>query len=732
MELTRQQGPLRRMLGRTVLGLAATVATLAFLAPTPIAVADPQSDAVGAIDAAWTAAGGDTSPLGAKDGDVYPVGPGFAQNFAGGAIFFTPDTGARIVTGAILDKYRSLGGPDGSDLGFPNMDEGPGRVSPDSRNVTFSAADKPVIFWTPDTGAWVVRGPINAAWDALGGSAGALGVPTADETYDGDVISQTFTGGRLSYDGRSQKFTSDPPDLAGQLTDVTVPGDGTTAINAAYRAAGGPDGPLGAREGDQYPIGADGIGQNFAGGKIFYSPTVGAHAVTGAILEKYESAGGPAGDLGFPNAGEADGGVPDSRVSSFAAPDNPVIFWTQANGAVIVRGSMKAAWDKLGGATGALGVPVADQTGDENSVSQKFSGGQVTFDVKAGKFSTDPPNLAESLGGIEVPTPVPGTPALPAPASEKDNALAFHTWWLWWIIPLALLIVASLVTWLLMTARRRRAAALPESQFGEPTDADAAPIYGTPTDGGHWSPAVSEHDDEPHGERHDEPEDSAYLSSRPVWPGSEAPQAPPNPWSDLAGDSASATAAIGGIEHELFTHRGVDDVLDVQEVRDVDEDAPLLVDEDEDPDTVDTAPTRVQSDPDEEPSGRHAAVADAPRPGSLFEPVNPATPPPSHHRAEVMEPDIAAEEPDEEPDDDLYADYRDEASEPREAAVAPPSIHLPLADPQEAPQGYPVKGSMTKGVYVTPDSAAYDELVAEIWFASVEYAEANGFTRSER
>ena len=39
------------------------------------------------------------------------------------------------------------------------------------------AADNPVIFWTPDTGARVVRGPINAAWDKLGGSAGQLGVP---------------------------------------------------------------------------------------------------------------------------------------------------------------------------------------------------------------------------------------------------------------------------------------------------------------------------------------------------------------------------------------------------------------------------------------------------------------------------------------------------------------------------------------------------------------------------
>ena len=40
-----------------------------------------------------------------------PIGGGFGQNYAGGKIFFTPDTGAHIMAGAILEKYESLGGP---------------------------------------------------------------------------------------------------------------------------------------------------------------------------------------------------------------------------------------------------------------------------------------------------------------------------------------------------------------------------------------------------------------------------------------------------------------------------------------------------------------------------------------------------------------------------------------------------------------------------------------------
>ncbi|OOK82371.1 LGFP repeat family protein [Mycobacterium kansasii] len=133
--------------------------------------------------------------------------------------------------------------------------------------------------------------------------------------------------------------------------------DPTAAINMAWRAAGGAAGPLGAKKGAPYPIGGDGIAQDFVGGKIFFSPATGANAVEGAILAKYESLGGPvSSDLGFPIANESDGGItPASRIAAFSAADKPVIFWTPDHGAFVVRGAMKAAWDKLKGATGKLG-----------------------------------------------------------------------------------------------------------------------------------------------------------------------------------------------------------------------------------------------------------------------------------------------------------------------------------------------------------------------------------------
>lgn len=827
--MTTQRNPLRWAFGL----LAATCAAVALVAPfAPTAHADPQGDATAAIDQAWTAAGGDTSPLGPRAGGIYPAGAGFGQDFVNGAVFFSPATGARSVFGAILEKYRSLGGPADSDLGFPNIDEGPGRA-PESRNVTFNGVDSPVIFWTPQTGAWVVRGILNTAWDRVGGSSGPLGVPVEDEVYAGGTISQRFAGGQLTYDTAARTWTTTPPELAGQLGDLQLPNDATSSIDVAWRVAGGQGGQLGAKDGAQYPVG-DGAGQNFAGGKIFFSPETGAHVVSGTILEKYEAAGGPTGELGFPTANEVDGDIPGSRVSTFGAPDAPAIVWTPENGAIVVRGAMKAAWDKLGGSGGDLGVPLADQTGDD-TITQNFSGGQVTWNSANNTFSTQPPELAEQLTGLDVPQQTaPSAPATPPAAAETDNedngtgsGFVWRSWYLWVLIPLAVLIVASLLALLVTRLRRSRqqsvdapsgpvvAERFDDEDYENPSsvardDDDAAPD---------WTSTAGDRDSGPtplFGGA--EPDDTDYLSSRPPWASRDSG---PRPWSEPVIPTAGVPANVAG--PDLFTHHGAHEVA---------EDFSADIDE-TDPDSVDTAPTAVQSDEDEH-SGRHAAVgvddsssdsssqwsADddsyVPGPNSLFAPVYGAVPPPisadvdehGEEQARDVAPgsdyaDVYAEEDRAEEDraqedraeeDYVEADYakedyaeevdRDEAvadepvetfsdyspptyspptysspsyppplySQPEysqpsysapesaqpeslwseaEPEVAPPAIHLPLDDPDEAPEGYPVKGSMRTGTYHTPDSGSYDVTVAEIWFASAELAEANGFNRAE-
>ena len=109
-----------RALLNTAIGRTAAVlltAALAFVL-APVAAATPESDAADAINQTYDASGGTTGPMGPSDGGFYPIGGGFGQNFAGGKIFFTPDTGAHIMGGAILEKYESLGGAADGDLGF--------------------------------------------------------------------------------------------------------------------------------------------------------------------------------------------------------------------------------------------------------------------------------------------------------------------------------------------------------------------------------------------------------------------------------------------------------------------------------------------------------------------------------------------------------------------------------------------------------------------------------------
>ena len=680
--MTRLSSSLSRMVGRLALGVAVAAAAAGLVVPK--ALASPESDAADAITNAWNAAGGAGSVVGAQDGEVYQVGAGYAQKFSGGKIFFTPETGARLLYGAVLDKYESLGGPADSDLGFPTMDEVAGLIGPDSRVSTFGASDKPAIFWTPDTGAWAVRGPINAAWDKLGGSAGTLGVPAEDERYDGGAIRQRFTGGEVTWNTSTKSFTTEPPNLADNLVGLEVPIDPTTQINQAWRASGGLGGPLGARQGEQTSIGDNGAAQGYAGGKIFFTPDTGAHAVTGAILSEYESLGGPTGDLGLPVGAEADGGVPNSRISAFSAPDKPVIFWTPDTGAVVVRGAINAAWAKLGGATGTLGVPTGEQTLRGDTLTQKFSGGEISWNRATKEFSTKPSELAADLRGLELPEAVSQTPA-GAGSESADSGFTWQWWWLAIIVPL-LALLGLLALW----ARRRAPDADPQSGYDRT-----------------W--------------RTETPEDR--------WPDEGRGPGGGTDWSAPRDDDFAS-----------------------------------------DEDAIDTAPTRVPTEAElaefsggdfeddtawtaERGFGRHAAgatVAPAPWQLDLGEVGTP------RRRHAVDEPDEwvstaffgeRVEERYEERSDDRYGfsvsaeevvEFEPPTSQEPideqfdESADEPwrPAIHLPLADPYQAPEGYFIKANTHSGLYYTPESALYDNTLPEVWFASEDVAQANGFVRA--
>ncbi|MGN7779103.1 LGFP repeat-containing protein [Mycolicibacterium sp. 22603] len=719
--MTRQRTRLGSIAGRAaaVLVSAGLMAATVLLAPQ--ASATPEGDADAAITAAWdTAGGGAEGPLGPKDGGVYPAGPGFGQNFAGGKIFFTPQTGAHIMSGAILEKYEALGGPTG-DLGFPTIDEGPGRAA-DSRNVTFNAPDNPVIFWTPGTGARVVRGAINSAWDALGGSAGVLGVPADDETTDGDVVSQKFTGGQISWDRKTRAFTTTPPELAAQLGAVQVPSDAASAIAAARRAAGGELGPLGAEDGAQYAIGADGVGQNYAGGKIFYSPQTGANVVTGQILAKYESVGGPTGDLGFPTASEADGGLaPQSAVVPFAAEDKPVIFWTPDFGAVIVRGAMNAAWQKLGGATGELGAPKSDQTDNGGVINQQFNGGSISWDKAANRFSTEPAGLQSQLAGLQVPgADAPqGTADGPQANGGSDSGDKWYTWRWWWL--LGLIPLVGLVAVIAVAVLRNRRSA-DQDRFDDDLDDD-------PYERGYYGYDQREDQREDRGDRREEQFDADHD-------GGYGPP-PQDPWASLSPVGAASSYTVDPVDTGADEYDSDTDADDFDADPFVDggaePDRPAeLLQFDDDEDDVDTAPTRIETLAPQ-PTESVFAEADFAEPDVEQTDFAQSDFEQSDFGASDFDADVFAAEP-------VVPAPEPEVTGGRHAAAGADdddddagwtSMRLATTDRYRAPEGYPIKADTKTGLYWAPGSRGYRDTEAEIWFSSEEFARANGFVRAD-
>ncbi len=132
--------------------------------------------------------GGEGGFLGRSIGDLTECdrGDGFFQHFSGGSIFWSRQTGAHEVHGAIREKWESLGW-EKSFLGFPLTDE---TVTPDGQGQ-YNHFQGGSIYWSPSTGAFEVHGAIRDRWASLGWEQSFLGYPVSNE-MDFDA------GGRIS------------------------------------------------------------------------------------------------------------------------------------------------------------------------------------------------------------------------------------------------------------------------------------------------------------------------------------------------------------------------------------------------------------------------------------------------------------------------------------------------------------------------------------------------------
>jgi hypothetical protein len=133
--------------------------------------------AVGAIEAHYVALGACASVVGAptQAETGTPDGIGRYSVFAQGSIYWTAQTGAFEVHGAIRDEWAAVGWEAGI-LGYPLSDE---TGTPDGVG-RYNVFQHGSIYWTPATGAHEVDGAIRAAWASVGWEAGELGYPISD------------------------------------------------------------------------------------------------------------------------------------------------------------------------------------------------------------------------------------------------------------------------------------------------------------------------------------------------------------------------------------------------------------------------------------------------------------------------------------------------------------------------------------------------------------------------
>ncbi|HET8994666.1 MAG TPA: alpha/beta hydrolase-fold protein [Rhodococcus sp. (in: high G+C Gram-positive bacteria)] len=147
----------------------------------------------GAIFEEWKQQGWEAGPLGypVLDEVGTPDQRGSVQGFEIGAMYWTEATGANAVLGKILAKYGELGYETGA-LGYPKSSEHV--IKDDGR---FSEFEHGSIYWTHQTGAWPVRGRVFEAWVAEGAENGRLGYPIGDETPIEGGIEQKFQHGSV-------------------------------------------------------------------------------------------------------------------------------------------------------------------------------------------------------------------------------------------------------------------------------------------------------------------------------------------------------------------------------------------------------------------------------------------------------------------------------------------------------------------------------------------------------
>ncbi|KAK0752958.1 hypothetical protein B0T18DRAFT_385099 [Schizothecium vesticola] len=192
---------------------------------------------------------------------------GFSRQYEGATLYTAGGSDlAYAVNGDILGRYLAVGGPAGA-LGLPTSDWTGGGDNRGWYNTFRNGA----IYWTPTTRAWEVHTQIYARWLSFGGHRSWLGYPVtgvqAGSSGTGIERISAFENGLITWNTNSNGAVA-----AFGYRDLLV---------AKYNAIGGPKSKLGLPTVRSMPFFLDGLGSArmaFRGGSVWV-PLDTTHAV---------------------------------------------------------------------------------------------------------------------------------------------------------------------------------------------------------------------------------------------------------------------------------------------------------------------------------------------------------------------------------------------------------------------------------------------------------------------
>ncbi|MFI9448778.1 PQQ-dependent sugar dehydrogenase [Amycolatopsis sp. NPDC052450] len=213
--------------------------------------------------------------------------------------------------------------------------------------------------------------PIDKRYQAEPALRQRLGAPAGPEITDGTVRYRAYAGGRLYW--------------SAETGVKQIEGE----ILKKYLALGGHRkfGPPATDE----SVTPDGVGRynhfpNWPGtsqSSIYWTPSTGAHPVYGRIRVKWAALGWERGPLGYPATDELP--TPDGvgRYNHFAKAGS--VYWTMATDAHAIYGAIRQRWAALGWERSYLRYPATDEFGIPIGRQNSFQGGYVTWNRSTGQ-----------------------------------------------------------------------------------------------------------------------------------------------------------------------------------------------------------------------------------------------------------------------------------------------------------------------------------------------------------